>query len=115
MDGNRRYAQHKGVQKIKGHEEGLDKLLEVLEWCLKLGIKVVTVYAFSIDNFNRPQEEVDGIMNLAEEKFAKLSEKQALFQKQGIKVNFFGNFDFVEKKLKDILRKMEYDTKNNSK
>ena len=54
-------------------------------------------------------------MNLAEEKFAKLSEKQALFQKQGIKVNFFGNFDFVEKKLKYILRKMEYDTKNNSK
>ena len=115
MDGNRRYAQHKGVQKIKGHEEGLDKLIEVFEWCLKLGIKIVTVYAFSIDNFNRPQEEVDGIMNLAEEKFAKLSEKNELFQKQGIKVNFFGNFEFVEMKITDILKKMENDTKHNSK
>ena len=115
MDGNRRYAKKKGYENIKGHEEGLGKLIEVLEWSLHLGVKIVTVYAFSIDNFNRPQEEVDGIMNLAEEKFARLSEKNALFQKYGIKVCFFGNFEFVDRKIRDILEKMENDTSHNSK
>jgi ditrans,polycis-polyprenyl diphosphate synthase len=115
MDGNRRYAKNKGMEKIKGHHEGFDKLIQVMEWCLILGIKVVTVYALSIDNFNRPKEELDGLMELVEEKFSKLSEKNALFQQQGIKVQFLGNLEFVDKKIRDIVDKMVEDTKHNSK
>lgn len=53
-----------------------DKLTEVLQWCLLLGIKEVTVYAFSIENFRRSQEEVDQLMSLAREKFKRLLEEK---------------------------------------
>jgi ditrans,polycis-polyprenyl diphosphate synthase len=69
MDGNRRFARGKGLSVPEGHKQGYMKLQETLQWCLRLGVKVVTVYAFSIDNFNRTQDEVDALMNLAEEKF----------------------------------------------
>jgi len=53
-----------------------DKLAETLQWCLHLGIKEVTVYAFSLDNFKRPQEEVDILFDLAREKFKKILEEK---------------------------------------
>ncbi|RKO83872.1 Decaprenyl diphosphate synthase-like protein, partial [Blyttiomyces helicus] len=68
MDGNRRFAKKLNVRTPEGHAVGSRKLEETLEWCLQLGVKVVTVYAFSIENFKRPQEEVDFLMNLAREK-----------------------------------------------
>merc|ERR1712142_575833 len=72
MDGNRRYARNKNERVIKGHESGFTKLVEVLSWCEMLDIREATVYAFSAENFKRPQEEVDGLMDLAREKFLKL-------------------------------------------
>jgi undecaprenyl pyrophosphate synthase len=56
MDGNRRYAEKKKMEKIKGHEDSLSKLLDVLQWCIELQIKELTVFSFSIDNFNRPHK-----------------------------------------------------------
>lgn len=76
MDGNRRYARETKVEKIKGHNKGFEKLAEVLFWCNKLGIKEVTVYAFSIENFKRSKEEVDQLFTLAREKFNKLLEEK---------------------------------------
>lgn len=58
-----------------------DKLAETLQWCLALGINEVTVYAFSIENFRRSQEEVDQLMSLAREKFTKLLEEKYDFVK----------------------------------
>lgn len=58
MDGNRRYAAKTNVQKIVGHTKGFEKLSECLQWCGELGVKEVTVYAFSIENFKRSKEEV---------------------------------------------------------
>ena len=55
MDGNRRYARGKNEKVIKGHESGFSKLVEVLSWCEMLDIREVTVYAFSAENFKRPQ------------------------------------------------------------
>lgn len=76
MDGNRRFAQKKNVQKIEGHTKGFDKLAETLQWCLDLGIPEVTVYAFSIENFKRSKEEVDTLMRLAKDKFEQLLYKE---------------------------------------
>lgn len=76
MDGNRRYAKTAHVQNIVGHMKGFDKLAETLQWCKELGIKEVTVYAFSIENFKRSKEEVDALMTLAREKFEKLLEEK---------------------------------------
>lgn len=72
MDGNRRFAKNHKMQKIEGHMSGFDKLVEALTWCFTMNIKEVTVYAFSIENFKRSKEEVDGLFNLATEKFKRL-------------------------------------------
>jgi ditrans,polycis-polyprenyl diphosphate synthase len=114
MDGNRRYAQKKNLQKIKGHEEGLSTLLNVLLWCIELEIKELTVFAFSIDNFNRPREEVDSLMFLAKEKFARLAEKNEYLNQYGVKVTFYGNLNFIDEEMKNTFFKMERDTENNN-
>ncbi|KAF4524487.1 hypothetical protein B566_EDAN013102 [Ephemera danica] len=75
MDGNRRFAAKNNVKKVEGHSKGFDRLAETLKWCLDLGIPEVTVYAFSIENFKRSQEEVDGLMELARQKFQRLLEE----------------------------------------
>jgi ditrans,polycis-polyprenyl diphosphate synthase len=72
MDGNRRFASNRHIDRAQGHLLGFDKLTETLEWCLDLGIKEVTVYAFSIENFKRSADEVDCLMELARKKFALL-------------------------------------------
>ena len=77
MDGNRRYAKKMQYSKVfQGHVFGFDKFLETLEWCLDLGIFEMTVYAFSIENFKRSKEEVDGLMELAKQKVNKLLDKK---------------------------------------
>ena len=68
MDGNRRYAEEVlGEAPMEGHRLGRKKLEEVLHWCLDLDIGVLTVYAFSMENFNRDEEEVDYLMDLMEQ------------------------------------------------
>lgn len=115
MDGNRRFAQSKSLEKIQGHEQGLNKLLEVIDWCILLGVRELTVFAFSIDNFNRPKEEYDALMSLARDKFAKLADKDELIQSKGVKIQIFGNIDFIDDKTQESLRSMEEKTQNNVK
>lgn len=81
MDGNRRWAVKQHKDKIAGHSFGklylgFDKLLEVIDWCLELGISVITVFAFSTDNFKRTQEEVEELMRLFREACRKLKEQE---------------------------------------
>lgn len=71
MDGNRRFALASHIPRAEGHLHGFEKLLEVIEWCLHLGVKEVSLYGFSIENFKRTKDEVDSLMELA---FTKLSE-----------------------------------------
>lgn len=115
MDGNRRYAAKNKFEKIKGHEDGLKKLLEVVDWSLYFEIKEVTAFAFSIDNFNRPKEEFENLVKLAKEKFTYLTEKGEYFDTKKIRVCFYGNLEILQDKdLVDKFRKMEEETKNNS-
>lgn len=58
-DGNRRYARSVGLSDNQGHLRGKEKLEEVLEWCMEVGVKIVTVYGFSTENFKRDSSEVD--------------------------------------------------------
>jgi ditrans,polycis-polyprenyl diphosphate synthase len=69
MDGNRRWAKNWAVQPGLGHIMGFKTMEQTLDWCHDLGIKCVSVYAFSIENFKRPVEEVDVLMDLARKKF----------------------------------------------
>ena len=63
MDGNRRFAKEFGLTTAEGHIKGKDKLEEVLDWCMDLGIKILTVYAFSTENIHRDVEEVESLMD----------------------------------------------------
>ena len=66
MDGNGRWAREHGLPRLEGHRAGTDNIRHVLEACGELGIKIVTIYAFSTENWERPLEEVRGLMRILE-------------------------------------------------
>ncbi len=72
MDGNRRYAGQMGKAKSFGHAMGAEVTEKVIEWCYEIGVKQLTLYAFSTENFQRSEEEVGGLFSLIDEKFKKL-------------------------------------------
>ncbi|KAI8462818.1 MAG: Decaprenyl diphosphate synthase-like protein [Monoraphidium minutum] len=80
MDGNRRFADQAGVELLEGHTSGYSKMVDVIQWCFELGVPVVSVYAFSIDNFRRGAAEVEGLMRLAADKFDALMQDEAARQ-----------------------------------
>ncbi len=95
MDGNRRYARIQGnMGPLEGHKHGKNTLEEFLGWCVDLGIKIVTVYAFSSKNFKRPQNEVDGLMNLFKETFEGIANNNKI-HKNEIRVKAVGQLDLL--------------------
>jgi len=106
MDGNRRWAKKKCQEPIHGHRLGFDKMKEALRWCLELGVRVVTVYAFSIDNFKRPQDEVDSLMELSKEKFDEMCSKGVgIIDRFGVRIQVLGNLSFVRQDVVASLRR----------
>jgi ditrans,polycis-polyprenyl diphosphate synthase len=95
MDGNRRYAKMKRMERSLGHVLGFDKLAGTLDWCLNLGIEEVTVYAFSIENFRRSKDEVEGLMDLAKRKFEKLLNEKDVLMKHGVRVRVLGDLSML--------------------
>ncbi|KAI9560716.1 hypothetical protein GHT06_011666 [Daphnia sinensis] len=114
MDGNRRFANKSGVKKIEGHSKGFDKLAEVLQWCLLLGVNEVTVYAFSIENFRRSEEEVDQLMSLAREKFQRLLEEKDKLNEHGISIRVIGNIGLLPADLQKLVVESMESTKSNT-
>ncbi|KAJ1927563.1 hypothetical protein IWQ60_002820 [Tieghemiomyces parasiticus] len=115
MDGNRRYARSLGVATQQGHLRGFHKLEEVLEWCMQLGIPAVSIYAFSIDNFNRPTEEVETLMNLAKEKLVVFCRESETVRKYGINVRVCGNLDLLAPDVRDKIDEVHSLTEQNDK
>ncbi|CAL1673413.1 unnamed protein product [Lasius platythorax] len=115
MDGNRRYANKQNVAKIEGHVRGFDKLAETLSWCRDLGITEVTVYAFSIENYNRTKEEVDGLMELARRKFMRLLEEKDKLVEQGVCIRVIGNLSLLPEDMRKLFAEAMIITKNNNK
>uniref|UniRef100_A0AAA9S0F4 Alkyl transferase n=3 Tax=Bos TaxID=9903 RepID=A0AAA9S0F4_BOVIN len=112
MDGNRRYAKKCQVERQEGHSQGFNKLAETLRWCLNLGILEVTVYAFSIENFKRSKSEVDGLMDLAREKFSRLMEEQEKLQKHGVCIRVLGDLHLLPLDLQELVAQAVQTTKN---
>ena len=89
MDGNRRWArQHQLQTVLKGHEAGAKTLFDMAEWCVRAGIRYLTVYAFSTENWRRSQEEVAGLFNLMETAFFK---EIGRCVENGIQMRIIGN------------------------
>lgn len=90
MDGNGRWAKEKGESRIAGHYEGVVSVREIVEGCGEVGIKYLTLYAFSTENWNRPQEEVNALMEL----LVSTIRKEADYLKQNnVKLQVIGNFN----------------------
>ncbi|XP_043852144.1 dehydrodolichyl diphosphate synthase complex subunit DHDDS isoform X2 [Dromiciops gliroides] len=115
MDGNRRYAQKCQVERQEGHTQGFNKLAETLRWCLNLGIREVTVYAFSIENFKRSKNEVDGLMELARQKFSRLMEEQKKLEKHGVCIRVLGDLQLLPLDLQELIAKAVQATRNYNK
>lgn len=111
MDGNRRYAREMGMMVQEGHLEGKDKLEQVLDWCLLLDIRVLTVYAFSTENMNRNREEVASLMDMFEENFRKVGDDERV-HKHGIRIRAIGQIETLPRKVRDAIEYAEQKTKD---
>ena len=108
MDGNGRWAKNKGLPRTAGHKKGAENLKRVLEFARKSGVKVVTLYAFSSENWSRPKEEVDTLMNLFRE-YLKNDIKELV--KEGVRVSFIGEREKFDTDLQEQMNLLEVKTK----
>ena len=115
MDGNRRYAKLQGsADVVKGHELGADTLEKVLDWSIELGIEIITAYAFSTENFNRPEKEVEGLMRLFIINFKRLVDHEKI-HKNEVKVKVVGRTELLPDDVKEAIRDAEEATKHYNK
>lgn len=112
-DGNRRWAKEQGLDTLEGHLKGLENFEGLLLWCKSRGVKIITVFGFSSENWNRSQEEVNYLMDLFEKY---LSDKSTIekFQEEGIRVKIIGQKERLKPSLQQIIVNIEEKTKQNS-
>ena len=110
MDGNRRWAIEKGLEPWLGHRAGADKVEEVINWCLKFGIKIVTFFVLSTENFKRSAEELTELFNLLKEKATKYLEDDTL-HKHKIRVKVIGRKELLPPDVRAVLERLEEETK----
>ncbi|MEG0237370.1 polyprenyl diphosphate synthase, partial [Cetobacterium sp.] len=111
MDGNGRWAKEKGMPRTYGHKAGADTLRKILTSCGELGIKYLTVYAFSTENWKRAKEEVDTLMFLFK---TYLKNEKKLLMKNNVKFLVSGRKEGVSKDLLEEISKLEEATKGNT-
>lgn len=111
MDGNGRWAKKRHKPRYVGHKEGMNNVERITLAADKLGIKVLTLYAFSTENWARPKEEVAYLMNLPVRFFDKF---MPTLMKNNVKVNIMGYLDELPKKTYDIVQRAMHETANNT-
>jgi undecaprenyl diphosphate synthase len=111
MDGNRRWAKKHGLPTLLGHKKGLDTFKKITQYCQKRGVKILTVFAFSTENWNRSKKEINYLMKLFESIFTKKDIKD--LQKRGVKVNVIGQKWRFPKKLQKKIKEVEELTRKN--
>ena len=111
MDGNRRWARNKGLPVGLGHKEGAKTLEKIVRHAKNIGIKYITVYAFSTENWKRSQEEVSTLMNLMLNYLESYSKRA---DSENIKVNILGSRQGLSEKMIDLIDKCMERTKNNT-
>ena len=112
MDGNGRWAKKIGKKRAFGHENGTNSVKQCIDASIRLGIKNLTLYVFSTENWNRPKFEVSALMDLLVYTLNK--QKKSLIE-NNIKVNVFGDLESLNKKPKDKLKDIILSTENNNK
>jgi undecaprenyl diphosphate synthase len=104
MDGNGRWAKERGLPRLKGHEEGAESVRVIVDTCRKVGVKYLTLYAFSVENWVRPKAEIAGLMKLLD-KF--LTEREKDLHENDVRLRVTGRIEdlplFVRKKLQKVM------------
>ena len=115
-DGNRRFAKRLMKTPWKGHKWGNEKLKDVFQWCTQAGVKVITIYALSLENLtSRPKSEIEFLLSLAKKEANGILEDNGHFvHKSRVRVKFFGRLDLLPKDLCKVFRKAELRTKHYS-
>jgi tritrans,polycis-undecaprenyl-diphosphate synthase [geranylgeranyl-diphosphate specific] len=111
LDGNRRWASEKELNPWLGHKKGAETVEQLLDWCEKLGVKFVTLYTFSTENFRRSPEEIAEIMKIAEEKFRKLLTDERIHRNK-VHVKVIGRVNLLPKSLQQLIADVEKATEN---
>ncbi len=104
MDGNGRWAQKRGLPRMAGHREGANNFRTITRYCNEIGIKYLTVYAFSTENWNRPKEEVDALMKLL---YDYLVESLRDFREENIRTRFIGDRSVLAPELQELMAEAE--------
>ncbi len=111
MDGNGRWATRRFLPRVAGHKKGVDALRACVRHCGELGVKVLTVFAFSSENWNRPTEEVSGLMDLL---VMALSREVPQLMKEGVRIHFVGNRAALSERVRAGLVQAESMTAGNT-
>ena len=114
LDGNRRFAKKLMLEPWKGHEFGARKLEKLLSWAKEFGIKELTLYCFSFENFNRPKKEFNYLTDLFKKEFSKLKNDKRI-HKNKIKIRFIGKRELFDSEIREIIKELEKATQNYSK
>ncbi|KAI9700095.1 MAG: cis-prenyltransferase [Candelina mexicana] len=113
MDGNRRFARNHQIETVEGHNLGFEALARILEVCYKSGVRVVTIYAFSIENFKRSKYEVDALMDMAKVKLSQLAQHGDLLDHYGASIRILGQRELVKPDVLEAVDRAVNLTSNN--
>lgn len=97
MDGNGRWAQARGLPRLAGHRAGTENLRNIIKACVEFGVKYLTIYAFSTENWGRPEDEVSGLMGIFDEVFER---ELAELDKQGVQLRHIGRLESLRESLR---------------
>ena len=111
MDGNGRWARRQGKQRLFGHKEGVESVRACLEFAVEKGIRYLSIFAFSEENWNRPQEEVSGLMELM---FKSVLKERKTFQDNNVRFRVVGDLRKLSKGLLDAIHALEAETAGNT-
>jgi undecaprenyl diphosphate synthase len=111
MDGNGRWAERRGLSRLDGHRKGADNVRPVIEYLNRKGIKYVTLYAFSTENWNRPDDEVNGLFKILE---SMISKEARELHKKGARLRHIGRLNNLSNKLKNSIEDVVKLTENNN-
>lgn len=98
MDGNGRWALSRGLPRLAGHRVGTENLRRIITACVEFGIKYLTIYAFSIENWGRPREEVEGLMHILEDV---IDRELAELNQEGVQLRHIGRLERLDPKLQE--------------
>ncbi|WP_131535740.1 isoprenyl transferase [Pedobacter nototheniae] len=112
MDGNGRWAKGQGKMRVFGHEQGVLSVKDIVEGCVDVGIEYLTLYAFSTENWNRPKEEVDALMQIL---ISTINKETETLNKNNIKLNAIGNISSLPQECIDDLNEAMAKTAHNKK